>query len=685
MNISAAKKGGNRVKDALHDSPLIPVSLNPEVLYYGEGGWRLSCNVSCVNGVARFHEVGAFGNVVWGLFAHRNSKSVRILGFKSRDDWPHKGVVLREISPLPDGEHAYVENGLSGHGFPYLCWAEEDVSGRVSWSEPFDVTKRPENWDELMSYGNEVVVEEQRIPEGESSYRQVWFGEKGEVLYERPAAKSGDDQIANPPPFMPTDILLLGKSTGDGGRLATELANLQAINPTWTVQTFAVYDPSVTVAVQQQIAADKRQDNIDYNNWCAQHPGECPRTYPETPVMGLIGSPLGSPPEVEFATFPDSYERCGPIIQGPCYDAGAGADIIAGSSPLEDLPIYLIPASTQSEVANLRTSAARYENPADPSWAHTRAIFLLGDRYYDGIDPAVGEAVENLESACEAQGIPAYSLRSSAYPAGVFPPRKAEFVAAVNAGVSLIAGTGGPTEKRKWPGEYTWGLNWEAELTTPQTVVVLLPNCDTAAEQMTVQGATSLIKEGLFASPSGTTIGFALGHMRGGYDHQHALWLEIIGLAYADAPVGTPWPKIIFDAKYRAVAQYPFLEDYLRSALPLGTMIRKRPPPTTSDAGGQDVAAGLPKLLGLRIVRNGSDGPTFELALPRSDDATLTVYDARGRIMATVYNQRAEAGRSFVTWNGRDKNGKSVGSGVYFARLFTRSNGIARTKAIIVR
>jgi len=670
--------GGNTVQAST-------LNLSMAMTWAGAGGWALSCNVGCDNGVARFHAAGAFGDEVWGLFDHRNSKSIRILGFKSRDDWPQRGTVLREINPLPDGGHAYVEKGLAGHGFPYFCWVEEDISGKLSWSEPFAVTKRPENWDELMRYGNEVVEEQQRVPEGEPSFREVWFGKNGEVLNSPQAAKSGDeDERVAANPYPGTDVALLGMNTGDGGRVATELANLQAIDPTWTVRTF-YNSPYTTVAVQQQIATDIRQNNIAYNNWCTAHPGECTRTYPETPVIGLIGSPLGASAEVEYATFPDSYDHCGHVAVGPCIDAGAGANIIVGSSPLEDLPIYLIPASTQSEVANLKTSAARYEDPTNPSRVHTRAIFLVGDRYNGGMQPLPEMSLQNLESACEAQGIPAYSLRASGYPAGVYAPRKTDFVAAVNAGTSLIAGWGGSTTKVQWPGDFTYGLNWEAELTTPQTMVALLPSCNTAAEQTSFWSSTSTIKRGLFASPSGTTLAFALGHMRGGYDHQHGLWMEIIGLAYADAAVGTPWPRIIFDAKYRAVAQYPFLEDYLRSALSVGTMVRKQPQPTTSDVGPDDATTGLPESLGLRVVGTESGWPTFEFSLPRADDASLTVYDARGRLVATIYSQRADAGRLRVTWNGRDKHGEVVRSGVYFAKLLTRVNGVATTKTVIVR
>jgi len=678
--------GSNTIGAAITSDMTAATGIN----YTGDWSWTLSCNCSCDNPAARFPRTGAFEDKVWGQITTHSSAALSIVGFHSRDDWPLRGTVVREVKPMEnDGQHVYAESGLQGTGYSFFCWTEEEKSGRRSWSEPFEVTTRPDDWDDIVA-APRIREHTDSHDEMPTTVREVWFSEDGTVLSEKPASKTADPH-ASSNPYQGTDIFLLSMSVGDAGRLATEKANLEAIDPSWIVRTYGCA-PRVTVAAQEQTAKGVRDLNIAYNNWCAQHPGECTRTYPETPIMGLIGSRATSPDEVEFATFPDSYDRCwGPTGAGNCSDAGAGADFLVGSSPFEDLPVYLVPAATQGEVANLRASALRYEDPTHLSRIRTRAIFLLGDRYHGAIQDGPNEAFENLEDALTEEGVPAHKLHASSYSAGSYAARRADFGAWVNAGASLIAGVGGVTSPLYWPGDFAYLLSvalqsgitrWESLLTTPQTVLALLPSCFSALDPFDDR---SLAEKGLFASPSGTTIGFALAHMNAGYDFQHALWLEIVGLAYRDAAVGTPWPRIIFDAKYRAAAQYPALTDYLRSAVSLGTCIRKRPAPTISDVKEEEEGEYPINESVLRLVVNGRTQPTFEFVLQRADEVLLVVHDARGRAVATVYSQRAEAGWRQVTWNGRDRNGNLMSSGVYFAKLHTRQNGEATARAVIVR
>ena len=57
--------------------------------------------------------------------------------------------------------------------------------------------------------------------------------------------------------------------------------------------------------------------------------------------------------------------------------------------------------------------------------------------------------------------------------------------------------------------------------------------------------------------------------------------------------------------------------------------------------------------------------------LPRETHANLSVYDMLGRRIMTLINKRQLAGTYTVRWNGRDENGNSVASGIYFYRLTT--------------
>jgi hypothetical protein len=57
----------------------------------------------------------------------------------------------------------------------------------------------------------------------------------------------------------------------------------------------------------------------------------------------------------------------------------------------------------------------------------------------------------------------------------------------------------------------------------------------------------------------------------------------------------------------------------------------------------------------------------FELAQP--GHARLAIYDAGGRLVRVLHDAAARAGRTEVSWDGRDAAGNSAASGVYLARL----------------
>ncbi len=61
---------------------------------------------------------------------------------------------------------------------------------------------------------------------------------------------------------------------------------------------------------------------------------------------------------------------------------------------------------------------------------------------------------------------------------------------------------------------------------------------------------------------------------------------------------------------------------------------------------------------------------TLRFELPSAGAVDLVVYDAQGRqVRGLLSGERYPAGPSSVVWNGRDDQGRSVGSGVYFYRL----------------
>ncbi|MEJ2537622.1 MAG: FlgD immunoglobulin-like domain containing protein, partial [Calditrichia bacterium] len=59
--------------------------------------------------------------------------------------------------------------------------------------------------------------------------------------------------------------------------------------------------------------------------------------------------------------------------------------------------------------------------------------------------------------------------------------------------------------------------------------------------------------------------------------------------------------------------------------------------------------------------------------MPKSEKATLIVYDLLGRKVKTIASGTMSSGVHHVLWNGTDDFGYPVASGVYFYRLETKN------------
>ena len=95
------------------------------------------------------------------------------------------------------------------------------------------------------------------------------------------------------------------------------------------------------------------------------------------------------------------------------------------------------------------------------------------------------------------------------------------------------------------------------------------------------------------------------------------------------------------------------------------------------------VESEVPSLsLDLRALPNPSNGRIqFEYAVPASGNVELAIYDVLGRQVWTQHIHTG-GGRDHVTWDGRSHQGRSIGAGVYFARL--RQSGLERSISLVV-
>jgi len=78
---------------------------------------------------------------------------------------------------------------------------------------------------------------------------------------------------------------------------------------------------------------------------------------------------------------------------------------------------------------------------------------------------------------------------------------------------------------------------------------------------------------------------------------------------------------------------------------------------------------------------NPSTSISFSLAV--ASDVNLTIYDASGREVAKLIDGFVGVGEQIVDWSGRDNQGESVSSGVYFYRLVTQGETLARKMVLL--
>lgn len=83
------------------------------------------------------------------------------------------------------------------------------------------------------------------------------------------------------------------------------------------------------------------------------------------------------------------------------------------------------------------------------------------------------------------------------------------------------------------------------------------------------------------------------------------------------------------------------------------------------------------------ILASGSDA-MIQYNLPEAGFARLTIFDVTGRVVNTLVEETSAAGAYSATWDGCDRFGTKVASGIYFANLET-SKEVVTGKIMVVR
>ena len=79
-----------------------------------------------------------------------------------------------------------------------------------------------------------------------------------------------------------------------------------------------------------------------------------------------------------------------------------------------------------------------------------------------------------------------------------------------------------------------------------------------------------------------------------------------------------------------------------------------------------------------------NSGTAIRFALPQDGPVELSLYDLIGQKVATLVQGVRTAGTYTVHWDGRDEGGRERATGIYFYRLRTETEEVAR-KLLLVR
>jgi parallel beta-helix repeat protein len=73
---------------------------------------------------------------------------------------------------------------------------------------------------------------------------------------------------------------------------------------------------------------------------------------------------------------------------------------------------------------------------------------------------------------------------------------------------------------------------------------------------------------------------------------------------------------------------------------------------------------------------------TIQFAVPAAAQVTLQIYDIRGALVKTLVSGMLAAGRHQIVWNGKNKNGQPVASGIYLYRI--QAGNFLQTKRMLL-
>ncbi len=107
----------------------------------------------------------------------------------------------------------------------------------------------------------------------------------------------------------------------------------------------------------------------------------------------------------------------------------------------------------------------------------------------------------------------------------------------------------------------------------------------------------------------------------------------------------------------------------------------------SADSVRQQIDSILPKeySLGQNYPNPFNDQTIIPISTPDRIQMELSIYDALGKRIITLYSGTLEPGHHGFYWNGRNEDGRHISSGIYFYRVNTDSDFIAVGKMLLIK
>jgi len=331
---------------------------------------------------------------------------------------------------------------------------------------------------------------------------------------------------------------------------------------------------SSSLADAQTCYGDVHSSNVAYNQ--ATGTDRFPTDAPG-PLLLLVGDSYPSI-IVSHDSFPDEHDRC----QYPCFSDRDATDVL-GSGPIG--LVHRIPADTVAEVE--RACAGAYDwnrgDHVDPNWS---TIEVVGNRLGDSITEWPIEMADDAASKFMGMGC----LAKPPLVEGDYPysqqgtlDKWADFDAQLDDGAAMLWGFGRVTDALYdasyggWAGHFVHKPDTTANR-TQQRIVAMMPGCTTVGVWKDNTYVTSLVERWMYFDPRFTQIVGTVGHLTGGWEHQHRKAEELYMDAWREAPKDAPLDWVVWRATQMAEEQGLYwMEDYFRSAATIGGYVLARP------------------------------------------------------------------------------------------------------------